>query len=95
MSNRATLEPTTFISRDGSKTFGYRFYDDYAGTYCNFLEESCLKLDVKEFLNLVVDGFDETGAAIFDAVLDKGGFYFGNDWTEIQRTDTGWEIISE
>ncbi len=36
MSNRVTLEPTTFVNvRTGHVTYGYRAHDDYGQTYYN------------------------------------------------------------
>lgn len=83
MSNRAVLEPTKFISvRSGRESYGYRFYDDYAGTYCNNLDS--IPEDDLEFLKLVMEsGLDEVGRGIMDFIIEEEhGVYIGDTWYE-------------
>lgn len=85
MSNRATLNGTTFKDCDG-ETKGYRIYDDYGNAYDSNLESVPTGLDL---LSLAMESEDEVTIAIIDSILEnkKGisidGTYY--DWDEIKH----------
>lgn len=88
MSNSVVIEPTRFVSaRSGEVTFGYRAYDDYAGTYCNNLPS--IPDDDLEFLRAVVDnGIDETLAGLISYCREtEKGLCIGDtfyDWDSVK-----------
>lgn len=86
--NKVTIQPTIFENHpQGTKTFGYRIYDDYGQTYLNTWES--IPKDDMDILQKVMDEADETADAMFSFILEhEHGIYINDnwwDWDEIKH----------
>ena len=82
MSNRATIEPTEFVSiKTGRKSYGIRVYDDYGQTYDNTWD--IIPVGDMEILSRVKDSDDDTMVAIIDHLIEfQKGISIGDNWYE-------------
>jgi hypothetical protein len=85
MSNHVMLTATTFINHaeGGTKTYGYRLYDDYGQTYNNTLEKID---DDLELLAAVVR--DEPAGYMFDYMNEnKRGLSINGTWYDYEEIE--------
>lgn len=78
--NRVTLQPTIFENHpSGSKTYGYRMYDNDGQTYCNMWES--IPDDDFESLKLAIEDGDYVAQDMFGYIIEHGcGLYIGDEW---------------
>ena len=92
MSNRVNLEPTKFVDvRDGSATFGVRFYDDYDQGYYNCWD--AIPDDDMELLRLALSEIsDDRFLSMISFVREEDrGMYIGNTWYTHEELDPIFE----
>lgn len=88
MSNRVTIEPTTFINeRSGVITHGFRAHDDYGSTYNNTFDKivaddlaflaDVMKCKYDNVLDTMIDYLVENQRGI-----EVGGTWY--DWEQIE-----------
>ena len=85
--NQITIQPTVFENRpQGSKTYGYRMYDDYGQTYNNTWES--IPDDDLEILRQVIDDGDDIAQNMIGFMIEHGhGLSIGDeryDWNDIK-----------
>jgi hypothetical protein len=80
--NKVTIQPTIFENHpQGTKTFGYRMYDDYGQTYLNTWES--IPDDDIDILTMIIDSEDEIEVAMINHLLDRcQGLFIGDEWYE-------------
>jgi len=85
MSNRICVEPTKFEDvRNGTSTFGFRAYDDYAQTYNNTLES--IPDDDLEFLRVAIEHGDNIFGDIIDFCIEQErGLYIADIWYDWEK----------
>jgi hypothetical protein len=92
MSFIVAMTTTTFVNKDGEKSFGYRIYDDHDNSYNNMLTEEQCQLDDMDFLNFIVYNghFDDRASDMLGFVkmnemcmIINGEVY---EWDEIKET---------
>jgi hypothetical protein len=93
MSNRVTFQVTKFVNlnndlSEGEPAYGYRIYDDYDADYNNCLIKEELPQTAAEALAIIEEGH----ADFHEAILEKGGFLFNDDYVEL---DENGKIIEE
>jgi len=73
--------------KEGEPAYGYRVYDDYEAEYNNSLDRDELPGTPEEALELLShhDG-------LYDSALERGGFFFNDDY--IQLDDEG-NVVEE
>lgn len=77
--NRAIIEPTTFIDRNGEQSHGVRIYDDYDQSYENDWWD--MPRDDMEVLKKVVKSPNLIFATILNHVEEnKTGLFIGDKW---------------
>ncbi len=86
--NRITIQPTIFENHpQGSKTYGYRMYDNYGVTYCNVWES--IPDDDLDIIKQVMEDGDDTAQAMLGFCLEYGRELFVGDveyeWKEIKH----------
>lgn len=88
MSNRLTIEGTTFVRYNGT-TKGYCIYDDYGQAYNNTFEEDLPVPTGLELLELVLVSDDEAVVSMIDSAISnrKGIFIDGTyyDFDELKH----------
>jgi len=81
MCNRVTIEATKFVNKDGSETYGFRMYDDYAQLYNNCAESNIMELEDKDLLKYVLDRSDEVSGEMFSYCMSENkGIYINDEW---------------
>lgn len=95
MSNKATIQRTTFIDHPSEeKSYGFRIYDDNGQSYCNTLKENIFSMSPQEFLDhiqLEIDA-DPVALSIFDFALERG-IYIDEYWYKFDLTNDGPRLI--
>lgn len=88
MSNRIALQATEFINHpQGTKTYGYRAYDDYGQAYNNNFE-TIIDDDFELLKEMIKDDSDIVRAMLEFMVDNQHGIYIGDtwyDWKEIKH----------
>lgn len=85
MSNQICIIPTEFVNvKDGSKTFGYRVYDNYGSAYNNGLE-SIPDDDLEILLMVRQDDNEIISDMISFLVEEKRGLYIGDQYYEYEE----------
>lgn len=92
MSQPISFQKTKFINLpDGEQSLGFRAYDEYGKTYCNYL--TTLPDDDLEFLQVVKENTDDTIIEMFRVMKENeegceiNGTYY--DWDEVKEIILG------
>lgn len=92
MGNRVNFQTTKFVNLDNDlneqePAYGYRVYDDYESAYNNCYSKEELPRTAAEALEILKwhDG-------LYESALEKGGFFFNDDY--IQLDDEG-NVVEE
>ena len=86
--NKVTIQPTIFENHPlGTRTYGYRIYDDCGQTYCNTWE--FIPDDDLDILRQVLEDYDETAQAMLTYISDSEcGLLIGQEpysWDRIKH----------
>ena len=81
MSNRVSIEATKFVNKDGSETYGFRMYDDYAQMYYNCSESNVMELEDFDLLGHVLERSDDVTGEMFTFCMEENkGIYINDTW---------------
>lgn len=89
MSNRVTIQPTTFVDYpSGKKSYGVRVYDNYGQVYINDWKR-IPKNDVDILLKVLEDAkYNEDLRNIMDNIReDQKGMFIGERWYQWNEID--------
>jgi hypothetical protein len=86
MSNRVSIDATQFTDTDGTTTYGFRMYDDYAQLYNNCAESDIMEMDDKELFKYVLDRSDDVSGEMFSFChSEQKGMYINGMWRDYEE----------
>jgi len=81
MSNRVSIEATKFVNTDGSETYGFRMYDDYAQLYNNCADSNIMYMDDLDLFDYVLERSDDVSGGMFGFCHEENkGMYINGSW---------------
>jgi len=86
VSNRVTFQLTKFVNLDSDlneqePAYGYRVYDDYGSDYNNVYTKEELPRTPQDALEILEEEHND----LYDAAVEKGGFFFNDDYVQIDE----------
>jgi hypothetical protein len=88
MSSKVTFQITKFTNlypdgTEGDVSYGYRVYDDYGVEYSNILEyQDVINMTPALALENIFSHMQQDWS---DPITNSGGFYFGDQWIEVDK----------
>ena len=81
MSNRVSIEATKFVNTDGTETYGFRMYDDYAQLYNNIADSNIMYMDDLVLFDYVLERSDDVSGEMFSFCHEENkGMYINGTW---------------
>ena len=88
-----TLVSTTFLNKDGEKSFGFRLYDEYGQTYCNcwgpdFSLPESFANDMETLKQALLCDQQDVKDMLHAVAINRDGIFVDDqwyDWDEIRH----------
>ena len=81
MGNRVNIEATKFTNKDGSETYGFRMYDDYAQMYNNCADSNIMYMDDLDLFDYAIERSDDISGEMFSFCHEENkGMCINDAW---------------